>query len=125
MADKKKITLVHKPLTEDQIKDKVLRLEEIKADIKVLEKEETKLSETLAKELGVGTIRQYDSTRCTIVQNVGRGIKWKEEAGHLASLLYPTPKKLRVYLRNLAARFPKDKPSKAFAKIVQIKDGEE
>lgn len=124
MADKK-LKLIKKPLTEDEIKATVLRLEQVKADIKVLEAEETKLSTKLVSDLKVGDIRQYDSTRCTIVQNVGRGIKWKEEAGHLASLLYPTPKKLRVYLRNLAARFPKDKPSKAFAKIVQIKDGEE
>lgn len=121
----KKLKLVEKALTEDQLKEKILRLEQVKADIKVLEKEETALSAKLAAELGVGTIRQYDGTRCTIVQNMGRGIKWKDEAGRLASLMYPTTKKMRIYLRWLARTFPKVVPSKAYVKISQIKDGDE
>jgi hypothetical protein len=120
MAIKKEV----QPLTENALKQAIDRLWDIKAEQDKLDEEYKRIGGTVLATLQPKDVRQYGRLRCTIIQNMNRGISWKEEATSLARKLYPTFPEFRKYLVSLVRRHPK-KPGKAFFKLTMVKTSDE
>jgi len=112
-----------KILDEDQLKDRIQRLESISDKIDALNAEWDLLAPAVIDTLGIKGIRQYDELKAMVQQNMNRGISWKKEAMSLARKLHPTAAEFRKYLVSLIRRHPK-KPGKPFVRLYHIKSAE-
>ena len=118
MAKKKKV----EALSETDLRLTIEEMYEIKQHVKAEEKRFEDMQQKVMATMPVGDVRQYGTLRCTIVQNIGRGLSYKAEMYRLAHLLYPTVSLFRKFLHDLAKRYPKNQPSKAYAKLVEVKE---
>jgi uncharacterized protein (UPF0335 family) len=112
------------PLSEGKLKSAIERLYQIKSEKDDLDAEFEEVAATVLATLDPKDVRQYGQLRCTIMQNMNRGISWKKEWTAVARKLYPTAKAFRAYLVDIVKRHPK-KPGKAFTKITWIKTADE
>ena len=116
---KKKLTI--EPLDEAALKKTILELKAIKAEIKQLEADADKLSESILATMPPKDVRQYGLLRCVIVQAFTRRVTWKDETFALARKLYPSPRALRGFLVGLVRRYPKKK-NKAGIRLTEVKE---
>lgn len=120
MAVKKEVI---EPLSERLLKLEIERLFDIKAQQDELDKKFEASADKVLATLDPKDVRQYDDLRCFVVQNMNRGVSWKEEARLLAKRLYPTAELFRRYTVSLVRKYPR-KPGKAFLKLTVVKGGE-
>lgn len=118
---KTKVVEINEEMTGAQLKRKVVRMAEIKAEIKTMNKEFDGLEKEVIDYVGVGNWVESGSWRVCVVQAWQRRVNWKNLAMSLAKTLYPEARAFRAWLKSVV-RANRKKAAAPFAKLTAVKE---
>jgi hypothetical protein len=115
-------------LTVEQLRANIIRLRQVKLQIKQLKAEEAKLVAPIVESLGIRgktcfEIAEGALLTATVVQSFRRSVDWRKTAVALAKKLYPTAEAMRQWARSIVRKHPK-KPCKPYV-LVTVGDEKE